>query len=302
MLKKISVTLFLLIFFLAGTYGVLVWKNNRAVSPPTRQEIIASWERSISWLTENRDAVLRDSNPILWWMIGESAKITGDTRLQTLYADFRKSNDANNALSVWQAFFAPEQYWGASYSRENFAIYADYQQYFLFGLTCSKQLATEPIIESQHNTNFCWRAHPFTPACTTHQLMGFRFLQRTGCDRVDGLDAKIAVLQNSIERQLTWDPRVVDVYVQRVLMLVDSGAANRVKPRWLERMLAAQLNDGSWSNLQPLVPIGGGHYIGFNERLLGVGRVQGNLHATAQGLLLLSLLQQRDSQFNMPPP
>jgi len=301
MLKKIGLILSLFVFLAVGIYGILVWQNNRSALPPAPSEIAASWEKSVSWLLQNRDTVLSDNNPILWWMIGESAKATGDHRLQALYATFRARNDIENATSIWQTFFDPARYWGANFPRESFAMYADYQQYFLFGLTCGKQLAAEPIVDAQHSPGFCWHAHPFSPACMTHQLMGYRFLQRTGCDRVDSLDKKIAALQSTIEKQLTWDPRVVDVYLQRILMLVDSDAASRVKPRWVERTLAAQLDDGSWSNLQPLLPIGGGRYVGFNERLLGVGRVQGNLHATAQGLLLLSLLQQKDSQLNAPP-
>lgn len=71
----------------------------------------------------------------------------------------------------------------------------------------------------------------------------------------------------------------------------DSGARERIKPRWLQRVLDAQLADASWSNLQPLLPLGGGRYFGFDVRLLGIGLVKGNFHATAQGLWLTSLLQ-----------
>jgi len=289
MFKKIILIFILVLVIPVVIYGVLVWQNNRSDSPPTQQEITASWERSILWLTENRQHVIQDRNPILWWMIGESAKLTDDSRLKSLLSEFRATMDP---ADPWQAFFEPDRYWGINISEANISVLPDYNQYFLFGLTCSKQLSTAPLIEAQNKTNFCIKNHPISPACVTHQLMGFRFAQRVGCDRVAGLPEKVAVLQGNIVSQLIWDPRVVDVYLQRVLMLVDSGAAERVKSRWLQRIIAAQLADGSWSNLQPLLPIGGGRYFGFDERLIGVGVVQGNLHATAQGLWLLSLMQQ----------
>jgi hypothetical protein len=292
MFKKIIVPLSIAVVITVASYCGLIWHNNFSAQSPSQTQITATWEKSVSWLTANRDAVLQDHNPILWWMIGESAKLTGDARLQLLFAEYRAAMNAGDAGSVWHSFFVPERYWGASFTEQEFAGYPDYNQYFLFGLTCSKQLFSTPVIQAQHQTDFCGKTHPFSPACVTHQLMGFRFAQRIGCDRLENLPDKIGVLQDAVVGQLRWDPRVVDVYLQRVLMLVDSGAPAKVKPRWLQRILAAQLADGSWSNMQPLLPLGGGRYLGFNERLVGLESLQGNLHATAQGIWLFSLLQQ----------
>lgn len=292
-MRKITILLILIIVLPMFGYGMLVWQNNRVAPPPTQQQLAASWEKSVAWLLENRQAVLTDRNPILWWMIGESAKLSGDNRVQSLFDEFRASMNAADPNSVWQTFFTPERYWGANFSEQQTIDLPDYNQYFLFSLTCSKQLASMPLIEAQHQTNFCSKTHPFGPACITHQLMGFRFAQRVGCDRLADLPQKITALQNIIVQQLTWDPRVVDVYLQRLLMLTDSGVPARIKPRWLQRVLNAQLADGSWSNMQPLLPVGGGRYLGFNEKLMGVGSIEGNLHATAQGLWLLSLLRQK---------
>ena len=278
MRKQVLALLLVLIALPMIVYGVVVWQNNRSVPPPSRQEIAASWEKSVAWLVANRQAVLQTDNLILWWMIGESARLTSDSRLQALYRDCLAQEDRIDRQSIWRAFFEPVLYWDASYPQRGYARYLDYQQYLLFGMTCSKQLADEPLIVAQHNPGFCWRTHPLTPACATHQLMGFRLQQRNGCDRVGHLKEKIHVLQTTVERQLTWDPRVVDVYIQRLLMLVDSGVPARVKPRWLQRFLAAQLADGSWAKSRPLF-----------------SNVQGNLHTTAQGLWLLSLLQQEEN-------
>jgi len=280
-----------LVIFAAGivaVYTALFWNNNRAVSPPTHAELDSHWESSVQWLLNNRELVLRDQNPILWWMIGESARVSGDERLRNLFDDFVSQY---NPRSIWTVFFTPENFRNTAIPPEVHRRFADYQQYFLFALSCNRQMALQPVIAAQHETNFCWRAHPLSPACATHQLMGFRFAQRSYCAEVNDLPEKIEALQNRITAQLTWDPRVVDVYIQRLVTLTDSGAGSRIKPRWLQRVLKAQLSDGSWSALEPLLPVGGNRYFGFNARLAGVGELKGDLHATAQGLWLLSLLR-----------
>jgi hypothetical protein len=82
---------------------------------------------------------------------------------------------------------------------------------------------------------------------------------------------------------------VVDVYMQRVLMLVKSGAGGLVKPVWLQQLIDAQQPDGGWSGFMPLVPVGGGRSIGTN-RLLSIGAPRSDFHITAQGILLFALL------------
>jgi hypothetical protein len=302
MIKKLVVTLLVVVALCAASYGGLVWNNNRSATAPSQQDVSASWEKSVSWLMNNRETILRDKNPALWWMVGQAAEVSGDSRLQALYEEFRSDYVAKNAGSIWEVFFSPSAFWGVNVPHSAYAGMVDYQQYFLFSLTCGKDMAEDPVIVAQHDTKFCPVSHPTSPACITHQLMGFRFQQRTGCDRVAALDEKVAGLQDMIESQLTWDPRVVDVYLQRVLMLIDSGAPDRVRPRWMQRVLEAQLSDGSWSNMQPLVPVGGGRYFGFDARLAGVGPVRANFHATAQGVWLTSLLRRAAVQTTAAEP
>lgn len=290
MIKKLMGVLLAIAVLFGVGYGAMVWNNSRAQAMPSRDDIAASREKSIVWMMNNRQKILSNRNPALWWMIGQGANVSGDSRLQALYAEFRQDFETNYSQSVWRSFFSPETVWGVNIPLSVYGELPPYQQYFLFSLTCSKDIAEDPVIIAQHETSFCPTSQPISPACVTHQLMGFRLQQRVGCDRVPGLEEKIAALQNTVEKQLTWDPRVVDVYLQRVLMLLDSGVPERVKPRWVQRILQAQLPDGGWAQLQPLVPIGGGRYFGFDIRLVGVGPVRSDFHATAQGVWLTSLL------------
>lgn len=280
----------LLLLAMLGCYAFMLYQNNRETVPTSDAAINASYERSVVWLQNHREKILREANPMLWWMLGESARISGDARVQNLFDEFVALYDRNFRYDVWQAMFKPDQFRNARFSASEYESMAEYQQYFLYGLTCSEQLAQEPVIEAQHDTGFCFSPRQiYRPACVTHQLMAYRMAERNQCHIAD-LDRKIAVLQTSVERQLFFDPRVVDIYIQRALMLADSDAAEKIKPRWLERIIAAQLDDGGWSNMQPLINVGGRH-IGFNATGLATSEPKSTFHATAQGLLLMSLLR-----------
>ena len=295
MIKKIGLLLLLSIGTLLAAGTFLIYANNRSVVPPSEEELKTSLEESIQWLLKNRDYILTQQNSILWWMLEESGKLTNDPRLQKLTADYVKTL---HVFSPWQHFFNPNSL--APVRQEQLEALPDYNIHFLYGLTCNQDLGELAIVQQQNQPDFCRETHPISPACLTHQLMGSRFMQRRDYGNQKETSALIATIQDKIENQLTWDPRVVDVYIQRVLMLVDSGVAERVKPIWLRKVLEAQLSDGGWGGFQPLIPLGGSRYWGFSQKLAGVGRPKSNLHATAQGVWLLSILTQNNKPAGQP--
>lgn len=294
-MKKLIQTLLFLMLIVFCVYGYLFYQNNRDIPAVNAEHVTQSYERGVMWLLDHRDEILRDGNPILWWMLGESARISGDERVAALYDEFRHNYGRYASDSIWQVFFSPAKYRGASFPAETYRPLVEYQQYFLYTLTCSSQLEQEPLIQEQNDPQFCWHgARIIRPACVTHQLMGYRMAQRNNC-AIENLDKKIGVLQKTIEKQLRYDPRVVDVYVQRVLMLVDSGAQQRLKPRWVQRVLQAQLEDGGWSAMQPIASVGGRQLV-FDSKAVAIATPRSDFHATAQGVLLMSLLRGKDAQ------
>jgi len=294
MIKKITKLMALILGLVILTGAVLVYNNNRQLPPPSAAELNAALDKSIHWLLANRSQILSQKNSILIWMLSEGGHRTGDQRLQKLAAEYVQ---AMPVFSPWQFFFNSNSL--APLKPEHLGELPDYNLLFLYGLSCDQTLGELDIVRRQQEENFCRDNHPFGPACLTHQLMGLRFMQRRGCGPQAENVALIATIQDKIERQLTWDPRVVDVYIQRVLMLVESGAPERVKPVWLRNVLKAQLPDGGWGGFQPLIPVSASRYLGFSQKLIGLGRPTSNLHATAQGVLLLSLLTEKKARSAM---
>ena len=215
------------------------------------------------------------------------AELTRDLTLTDLYGQYRARFLDINPHGPWMHLFyahstAPLNAW-------QLEALPHYNLFFLYGLSCDADLGELSIIKKQLRPEFC-DDHLLSPACVTHQMMGFRFMQRRNCGSSGDVGKAIAVLQDKIVAQLTWDIRTVDVYLQRVLMLEDSGATERIKPVWIARILLAQNSDGGWSGFQPLVPLGGKLSIGFSGRGISVDRKRSDFHAAAQGILLMSLL------------
>jgi len=272
------------ILVLNGAY--FIWNNNRTTPPPGYEQLSITLENSILWLVDNRQEIIDDRNSFLWRMIQRAGDITGDTRLKTLFADYAQRYLNKHHNNIWRPLFYPKSW--VPVRVEDIARLPDYNQYFVYAYTCDRDLAEVPEIAAQNDPAFCDQ-YPLRPACATHQMMGMLLLKRSHCGDPVRLDSSIKSLQQRIHTQLTWDPRVVDVTMQRVLMLVESGAGDQVKPVWLQQLVDAQRPDGGWSPFMPLIPVGGGRSLGI-DTLPRIRSPRSTFHTTAQGVLLFSLL------------
>ncbi len=268
-------------------YGYLFWKNNASVTAPERAELEATLENSIQWLEHNRDSVLTSSNPMLWYMIQQAAGVSGDQRLQRLFADYEQRYLKNRSTNLWRPLFYPGTWVPVHFT--DIASFPYYNWHFMYAMICDSELGKVPEIAAQNDPAFC-DGHPLRPACATHQLIGIRLMQRIECGDAAQLEDTVKQLQQRIRRQLLLDPRVVDVYMQRVLMLTESGASDLIKPVWIKNLIDAQQADGSWSEFEPLVPLGGGRYLGYGPKFFAVRQPSPSFHMSAQGVLLFALL------------
>lgn len=277
----------------AVVYAGLVFINNRNVAPTEQSRVRGSFAAAVDWLSVNRQQILQQNNVALWWMIQRSAEISRNPRLGSLFEEYR-ARYLERGRNIWRPMFYPGR-WVVVESNDA-AEFDDYQLHFLYAINCDPELATRPLILAQLDPSYC-DAHPFRPACASHQLMGLRFMQRARCGDPRATEDAIRQLQTRVSRQLTWDPRVVDVYLQRVLMLTESGARNALKPVWLDRVLKAQQSDGGWAGIDSMLSLMDGKLsFGFDARGITFRPPVSDFHATAQGLLLMSLLLEGPSE------
>ncbi len=268
-------------------YGYLVWKNNASVTAPEPAELEATLENAIQWMEQNRDSVLAVGNPMLWYMIQQAAEVSGDRRLHRLFTDYEQRYLKERHDNRWRPLFYPGTWVPVQF--KDIASYSYYNWHLMYAIICDSELGKVPEIAAQNDPAFCNR-HPLRPACATHQLMGIRLMQRNKCGDADQLADTVKQLQQRIRRQLLLDPRVVDVYMQRVLMLTESNARDLIKPVWINNLINAQQPDGGWSPFEPLLPLGGGRYFSYGQKLFAVDQPSSSFHMTAQGVLLFTLL------------
>ncbi len=286
-LKKLFFPVLSILLVVVGIYAGLLWQNNRSVAPVSKAEIQQSLSVGIAWLLEHKGKILKESNPMLWWMVQQSAIASGDPGLYKLFASYETVYLKNRRNNIWRPLFYENTWSPVDY--ETIRQFPYYNKHFLYALNCDRDLEKYPEIRTQNEADFC-NSHPLRPACVTHQLMGIRMLQRKKCGVPDELDNTVSILQQRIRNQLFYDPRVVDVYIQRVLMLIESGSADTLKPVWLRQVLRAQSEAGGWSNFDPLLALPGGWSLGFSQRGIGIQKQRDTFHATAQGVMVMSLL------------
>ena len=316
-IKFLAIAACLILLTAVISFGWVLIDNNRDETPPTQQELEQSLEASLNWLVKNQQAILSFDNAILWHFLDRAQEISPDPRIQILYNKYRKKylRPKSRPMSLWVNMFEP----GTDSRPINFSTIAHYNYYskhWAYAVSCDSELIKIEEVRAQNHPEFCGNFTALNPTCTTHQLMGIRLMQRAQCGDPDELSKVTQVLQRKITDELFYDPRVLDVYIQRAMMLYESGRPDLVKHSWIRNILDQQHDDGGWGNFQPLLKLNG-QYVGFGHgasvtgdprrgktfmRLIGWGQPTSTFHATAQGVLLLThLVNTPASQLSRTP-
>jgi hypothetical protein len=235
---------------------------------------------------------LEEDNPMLWLFVREAGQLSGESQLVALAGIYQaKSTDG----TFWRFIFDSS---GSERIRERLLDLdglPDYNRLFFYGATCNSWAREDPAVLALLRPSACdprlaWHGNPW---CRTHQLMGLRLVQKNRCEPDEATAETITTVQNFILGELKWDFRVEDAYIQKVLVLVESGRRQDVKAIWIRRILDAQRPDGGWDGVDALAPWPGDQVLGWSTGSLCprvLPRPTSNFHATAQALYLLGLL------------
>jgi len=289
MIKKIFYGMLLVSAILVLVYLFAVYKNNRSISDIDEDELDQYLEKSIVWLVENKKKIIKNNNPMLWWMVYEAHKVSSDERLSDLLGAYYEKNSLIKR-SLWGPLFGGEK---TTYIRSGDLLgFPYYNLHFIYALNCASNLEYDaPVVEQQNKAGFCFQtSYIYRPACVTHQLMGLNFIRNQSCENKDEVKPVIDALQNTITNQLTWDIRVVDVYLQRVMMLLITGQDKKVKPVWVRQILDHQLEDGGWGDFDKLISLWDGKSLGLSQKIISINSERSTFHATAQGVYILTML------------
>jgi hypothetical protein len=278
---------------LAGAISYGEYNNAAAVPFPTDSELRGSFSRAAAWIVEHRDSNLDDDSAMLWYFVREAGRLSTEPHLASLAEEYQ-SRHVNGTLWVWRFIFDPRGSELLQAYDLRLSDLPDYNRLSIYGATCNQSLREDPGVLALLDPHVCSARFIAlrSPWCRTHQLMGLRFVQSNRCEPAAVTAETIGIVQNDILTELSWDFRVADAYIQKVLTLVESGRRKDVKAVWLRRILDAQRSDGGWDGIDIIARIPGNRVIcwaGSPYPLL-LSAPATNFHATAQGLYLMALL------------
>jgi hypothetical protein len=269
--------------------AVAVVNNNVSLSALSRVDFANSLDRSLGasadW-TANQfssnasgELIATDlgmefvTNPALLHMLVDSSTISGDLRLRDLtskiVAAYRQGQPGLIAKLVDPTID------GSPRSR---AELEEYQRWFLYGLSPAASPLSAAELADMFSTD------KFRMYDATHQLFALYLYRKFNGDTPE-LSRLMGRLEGRIAAEAALDFRVSDLYQQRIAFLLAAGRPDFVKPRWVERALAAQQSDGGWLY----------SWHGWGPHMFGYTFADAHslAHPTAQGMWLTNMLKYR---------
>lgn len=248
-----------------------VANNNLSLRRLSRSEFQRRLDRSILNGTDWEASLPDETNAYLVYMLRDCVEMSGEPRLAAL---LRRSAPglANTYLARLvdpnAPFVAPSSDLNTASAYERWIVHAISRgQYAL-----STGEKTEMFQLGSARTGKA-----------THKLFSLVLYRRYN-GPTPALDRLIRHLSVRIAREAALDFRVTDLYLQRIAFLLAAGQSDLVRPRWVERALAAQDPSGGWLfNWYGWSPTP--YKFGFDDLP--------SSHATSQGLWLSYLLKHR---------
>lgn len=277
----------LLLFVLLAAAGVAALRfgpAQRDEAPPSAAELRRHWQSALRWMQANEARNVADGNPILWRMVRDAAALSGDTMLSSQVQRFQGRYFSREPVDAWVLLVEPSAK-PAGNRPAGLDRLPAYMKLMAYGMSCDAGIGDSEIVRKQLVPGWCSayaaRRVLAQPKCVTHQLVGIMLMQQRACGDPALVAAMTRELQDRIVGEMSLDVVMRDEYLQRVLMLYWTGAPERVKPVWLNRVLRAQRPDGGWD---------------YDARWSRADADEGNFHASAQGLLILAIaLKQAES-------
>lgn len=300
-LRYAGATLLAAAIFAAGATGLMNFhennrlKNAEPAATPSDEEFRVAFDRAVDWSIANSDMLLKDRNEWLWWFLAEAARLTENPELLNLTDQYVESlTDNREPRILEQMLFLSGVKPDPDKTYSDYPLWSlnHYGHAALYSQLCNKDFRDSELIKPQFEVSYCdvESAKDISSACITHQLLALYVIQRSACTYEAELEDLLAVLRPVTRTHLMLDPKVGDVYIQRILLLVLTGAGDMISPTWLRRFLDAQQDDGGWTPYQDVLKLTPDIHIGLGRYAPRPKTHGSTFHTTAQGLYLSALL------------
>lgn len=225
---------------LVGVFGtgVLVYNNVSFASDEAfAKQVDVAIEKGLAWTNEHRSEIQKKKNVALIKMLNEVVNL----RATPIFSDIISSFMAAPAQpKCWKRQVDPN--WPVDEVELNITIEKESlgNKWVLYAMAPDKAKITPEEMQLFEPERWQWRK-------LTHQLDALIILRRNKRANEE-LDKLIQHLCNRLSSELVFDVAVVDIYIQKVAFILRAGLPEKIRRRWVERIIANQLPDGGWND------------------------------------------------------
>jgi hypothetical protein len=286
-LQKIVLTGLILVVFLVISFVVAVLYNNVALWSDVAfaQRLDSAIKNAEGWVEKNRPDILEEKNVALITMLRECNDIRPNPVFGGIATSFLNASIKNNTR-CWKREVDPN--WPITESELDQLIAKEYldNQWTLYAIAPDKtkfDADKSGLFDRQR-----WHRRKLT-----HQLFALTML-RDRYDSGERISKLTEYLCDRLKSDMTFSLPVVDIYIQQPTFVLRAGFPQKVRRRWIERIIAEQGSDGGWND----------RWFCFtttrSQFVFDIDETPSDQHATVQAVLVLYLVKYRyPEQFSL---
>jgi hypothetical protein len=275
--KAVTVGLVLAVLIIISGAAAMLYNNVSADSDAVFAESVdAAIESAEKWVNSHRIDILTVKNVALLKMLSEC----NEAKANPLFKDIIRGHLATRSQpECWKRLIDPN--WPVNELELNQTIAKESidNKWVLYAIAAKEAKITPEemhLFDPQR-----WQRRQLT-----HQVNALVTLKKRSGKPDEKLDEIIEHLCERLSNELVFDMAVVDIYIQKVTFVLRAGHPEKIRTRWVERIIANQLPDGGWND----------RWFCFtsNRRpVFDFAAPPSNQHATIQALTALYLVKYR---------
>jgi hypothetical protein len=233
---------------------------------------------AIVWVSKNEYSILESPNIALLKMLDDCDKMHPTAEFSEMIKKFMLREARPKC---WKALIDPNRPVDKAELNETIKQEDIDNQWTLYAISSGKaDVTAEQLGMLDYD---CWRGRQLT-----HQLWGLILLRERTADKTS-LDKLIEHLCSRLANELYFNVAVVDIYIQRIAFVLKARHQEKIRRRWIERVIENQHNDGGWND----------KWFCFGSRWRSSFRLHKptDSHATIQALWLLYQVKYRYPEY-----
>jgi len=280
--KTVIISLSISIFVIAICACVLLYNNvSFMTNARFAGKVNISIEKAEKWAEANRSSILKKKNAALLMMLRKCDELKNNPVFEDIVKTFLDT-PIPNYTTCWKREIDPNRPVNSFDLNKAIEKESIDNKWMLYAIAPDKaHIGPEEM--------FLFDTERWQKRQLTHQLIALVKLRETqGPDQK--LDKLIERLCSRLSSELYFDLAVVDIYIQKVMFTLMAGHQEKIRRRWVERIIANQQADGGWNDRWFCFTSNRRPTLNFKNR-------SGDQHATIQAVTALYLIKYKYPEY-----